>query len=231
MYKNLAQEFPITAPEIQHIPEYCGRTVASGAQISGCAMKFSKCSRLSIITSTEDLVLLFDAARRTNLRILLPTILLICCMQETNALCNAINACGLSSADEKMFRDIQLHLGTNALTRLQPLYAKGSLRCRMLQGSSQCQLRSLDALRMLFFPFWSTMVGTQLCAACLSNFWESPQRPHTSVVQEWSQLPSLLGLPTWEKLQNETDDLWKEVRRRDRNGKQLCWLVQVVILI
>ena len=154
----------------------------------------------------HSLVAVFDAVRRTGLTLLLPTIILFCCMQDTQTLCAVANECGLDQADREMFTKTQAQLASYAQVQIAHMQFQGSEVCR---SGGRCRIGDIDVLRAVFCLYWLTQACDELCSACISNFWEVVRIRTGQIVMEqfWEELPAMIQLSSWKQLRKEHDSV------------------------
>lgn len=199
----LEHEYPDTFDGFGHL---VNQHPASEVEMHLCPLQGSYLQDSSF-HSLPVLLTVLQVARRANMQILLPSVILLCCIHDIADIRNAAAELGLGSQDLDTILDAQDNLSHYANIKLKPMFNENSLKC---SSPDVCHINGQDAIRILFFPFCTTLASSPLCTACVSNFWETSIHEYLGE-NVWEQLPETFGIDQWEKLQEDYDEFWDDV--------------------
>lgn len=159
----LEHEYSDTFDGLQHLVY---QHPASEVEMHLCRLQGSY-HQDSSFHSLSVLLIILQFARRANMQVLLPSVILLCCIHDVADIRTAATELDLESQDLDMILEARDDLSHYANTKLKPMFNENSLKC---SSPDVCHINEQDATRILFFPFWITLASSPLYTACVSNF-------------------------------------------------------------
>lgn len=162
----------------------------------------------SSFTDIRAMLRLLTVATRAGADVLVPSIAVLCCLHDTEAIRAAGAAMDTDPAQTSAILNLQTSLTGYARMRIWGAAVPASMRCAT---PNMCGVAALDAVRVLLFPWWIAALDRRssgLCAACVSNFWET--RAAACGIEEmvWEAIPKRLELGTWQQLRDRATEMF-----------------------
>ncbi|KIP07571.1 hypothetical protein PHLGIDRAFT_412362 [Phlebiopsis gigantea 11061_1 CR5-6] len=210
----LLHEYPDTLEGLHHLSQ---NHPACDVQMHVCPLT-DYYSRLgdspdeSSFTDIRAMLRLLTVATRAGADVLVPSIAVFCCLHDPEAIRAAGAAMDTDPAQISAILNLQTSLTGYARTKIWGAAGPASMRCAT---PHMCGVAALDAVRVLLFPWWIAALDRRssgLCAACVSNFWETRAAACRMEGMVWEDIPERLDLGTWQRLRDRAAEMHGEPR-------------------